>query len=220
MSGSHKLGSEFSCMVCKTRQPLPVGWRLVEESRWKHLIAYRRLLCQTRSQPMAALGPSRLVIRVSGGTGEGPTRLAAFDTALQAAGIAGYNIVRISSVIPPRAVVQTVTADLQVKGGPGDVAYCVYAAAYASTPGEQAWAGMAWAYTRDGSGVAGFVRRALGGLGVCRPPRSRGDDQQTMSLTRGHLYRATGQTVISAPRRPSGLARWSSLPTERRDGAP
>jgi arginine decarboxylase len=141
-------------------------------------------------------GTQQLVIRVSRGAGEGPTRLAAFDTALHAAGIARYNIVRISSVIPPRAVVHTVTADLQVKGAPGDVAYCVYAAAYASTPGEQAWAGMAWATHQDGSGAGIFVEHTAASESVLRRDLDATIDR--MSLTRGHLYRVAGQIVSTS----------------------
>ena len=89
--------------------------------------------------------PSRLLIRVSTGSGAGPTRLAAFDTALFDAGVAGYNIVRLSSVIPAYAEVREVAGSDQITGAVGNVAYCVYAAAYASTPGDQAWAGIAWA---------------------------------------------------------------------------
>jgi len=42
-------------------------------------------------------------IVVSRGTGEGPTPLAAFDKALLAAGVENYNLIRLSSVIPPGA---------------------------------------------------------------------------------------------------------------------
>lgn len=37
------------------------------------------------------------------GTGEGPTPLAAFDAALMDAGVANYNLLCLSSVIPPNA---------------------------------------------------------------------------------------------------------------------
>ena len=141
-------------------------------------------------------GPTRLVIRVSRGAGAGPTRLAAFDMALHAAGVAGYNIVRLSSVIPPHAVVREVTGEDQVKGGQGDVAYCVYAAAYASTPGEQAWAGMAWAMHQNGSGAGLFVEHTAASEAVVR--RDLDATIETMSLTRGNMYRTAGQTVSSA----------------------
>jgi arginine decarboxylase len=42
-------------------------------------------------------------IYISTGIGEGPTPLAAFDSALLAAGVANYNLLCLSSVIPPNA---------------------------------------------------------------------------------------------------------------------
>ena len=140
--------------------------------------------------------PLRLVIRVSRGSGVGPTRLAAFDAALYAAGVAGYNIVRLSSVIPPHAVVREVRGADQVKGAEGDIAYCVYAAAYASTPGQQAWAGLAWALHQDAAGAGLFVERSGGSESVVR--RELEATIQAMAFTRGHVYRAAGQAVSSA----------------------
>ena len=96
-----------------------------------------------------------LTIRVSRGTGTGSTRLAAFDAALRSAGVADFNLVRLSSVIPPFSSVVTTEAAEQIPGGHGDVLFCVYADAYSSTPGESAWAGVTWAQHHDA---------ALGGL--------------------------------------------------------
>jgi arginine decarboxylase len=150
--------------------------------------------------PASAANPShgflRLVIRVSRGAGAGPTRLAAFDTAMHAAGVAGYNIVQLSSVIPPHSVVREVTGPDQVKGAQGDVAYCVYAAAYASTPGEQAWAGLAWAMHQDSSGAGIFVEHTAASESVLRRDLAATIDM--MSLTRGRLYRVAGQIVSTA----------------------
>lgn len=101
--------------------------------------------------------PPGLVIRISHGSGTGPTRLAAFDAALVQAGLQGFNLVRLSSVIPAGATVREVTGVEQIGGDHGDIAYCVYAEAYADTPGEQAWAGLAWALRDDGSGAGLFV---------------------------------------------------------------
>lgn len=97
------------------------------------------------------------VIRVSVGTGTGRTPLSAFDGALFGAGIANYNLVRLSSVIPPGATVVTVAPEDQLAGGFGDRLYCVYASATARTPGTGAWAGVAWSRRTDGSGAGLFV---------------------------------------------------------------
>lgn len=140
--------------------------------------------------------PARMLIRVSPGAGSGPTRLAAFDTALLAAGVGGHNIIRLSSVIPPHAVVREVPGSDQIKGTEGSVAYCVYAAAYASTPGEQAWAGVAWAVHANQSGAGLFVEHTASSESVVR--RDLDATIEAMSLARGHQYRMAGQTVSSA----------------------
>jgi arginine decarboxylase len=141
-------------------------------------------------------GTNRLLIRISTGSGVAATRLAAFDSALFAAGVAGYNILRLSSVIPPYAVVREVPGPEQIQGAVGDVAYCVYAAAYASTPGEQAWAGLAWATDRDESGGGVFVEHNACSESVVR--RDLTATIEAMSRTRGNRYRMAGQTVSSA----------------------
>jgi arginine decarboxylase len=137
-----------------------------------------------------------LDIQVSRGAGAGPTRLASFDAALYAAGVGGYNIIRLSSVIPPHAVVRVVAGDDLVKGVQGDVAYCVYAAAYASTPGEQAWAGIAWADQVDGSGAGLFVEHAAASEFTLR--RDLDATLEAMSFHRGHGYQMAGQILSSA----------------------
>ncbi len=40
-------------------------------------------------------------IYISSGRGTGPTSLSAFDAALNEAGVANYNLIRLSSIIPP-----------------------------------------------------------------------------------------------------------------------
>jgi arginine decarboxylase len=138
----------------------------------------------------------RLLIRVSTGSGAAPTRVAAFDAALFAAGVADYNILRLSSVVPPYAVVRQVAGVEQIKGATGDVAYCVYAAAYASTPGEQAWAGLAWATDPDESGGGVFVEHTACSESVVRRDLTATID--AMCRIRGNRYRLAGQTVSSA----------------------
>lgn len=100
---------------------------------------------------------TRPTIRISRGVGEGRTRLAAFDAALRAAGIADHNLIRLSSVIPPDTDVVEVSAQDQLRGGFGDRLYCVYAADWATEVGTEVWAGIGWARSRDGSGAGLFV---------------------------------------------------------------
>lgn len=108
----------------------------------------------TPHAPSTGSGP---LIRLSRGRGQGPTPLAAFDAALMSAGVAGFNLLRLSSVIPSGARVEQVPPADQLRGDHGDLLYCVYACAHADRPGTQAWAGIAWALRSDGSGAGLFV---------------------------------------------------------------
>jgi arginine decarboxylase len=137
-----------------------------------------------------------LVIWVSRGTGTGPTQLAAFDQALQGAGLADYNLIRLSSVIPPNAVVRETSSLDIATAAHGDVAYCVYAEAHASVPGEEAWAGVAWADHHDNTGAGLFVEHIASSEATLR--RDLQSTLRAMSLTRGGSYRLAGQMLSSA----------------------
>lgn len=100
------------------------------------------------ARPLAA-PPRPLCIRVSTGTGDGPTELAAFDAALHDAGVANYNLLCLSSVIPPRADVvrerhRTPLDDY------GRRLYVVMSQMRQSTPGRRAHAGIGWVQQREG----------------------------------------------------------------------
>ena len=144
------------------------------------------------------------MIRVSRGTGSGPTRLAAFDRALQAAGLADYNLIRLSSVIPPNAVVREVSSFDDAAGAHGDVAYCVYADAYASTPGEEAWAGVAWADHHDNTGAGLFVEHTASSEAI-GPPRPGRDPAGHVAVSRRQLPARGAGAQLGGLRRPSGL---------------
>lgn len=94
-------------------------------------------------------------IEVSCGTGTGPTTLAAFDGALRDAGIANFNLIRLSSVVPPGTDVVPMTGPVSpIKGEWGDRLYCVYAEMRVDTPGAEAWAGIGWVQNEEtGKGV-------------------------------------------------------------------
>jgi arginine decarboxylase len=89
---------------------------------------------------------------VVAGTGTGSTSLAAFDAALRDVGVANFNLVRLSSVIPPRTHVDTTGRAPMPEGCWGDRLYCVYAAQHADRAGEEAWAGIGWVQRLDGGG--------------------------------------------------------------------
>lgn len=100
---------------------------------------------------------TRMSIRISGGSGVGQTPLSAFDAALRAAGVENFNLVRLSSVIPPHADVSHVLGPEQLRGEWGDRLYCVYAEQRATEPGAQAWAGIGWVFRTDSNAGGLFV---------------------------------------------------------------
>lgn len=115
--------------------------------------------------PGAGLVPVRLP--VLGTTAAAATELAAFHRALVGLGLGQYNLVRLSSVIPPATEVGVGRpnhgralparwrgarpADF-VDGRRGDRLYCVYAEGRSDVPGHPVWAGVGWAQRTDGQG--------------------------------------------------------------------
>jgi arginine decarboxylase len=96
-------------------------------------------------------------IEIACGTGTGPNTLAAFDGALRATGIANFNLLRLSSVIPPSTEVRAVPGTVSpIKGEWGDRLYVVMAESRVTEPGEQAWAGIGWVQEAE-SGKGLFV---------------------------------------------------------------
>jgi arginine decarboxylase len=128
--------------------------------------------------PGVGLVPHRLP--VLSGSATARTALAAFHRALVTVGLGHYNLVRLSSVIPPHTAVgvgrlghgptlevgagrtgQGLTLPARwrgprpedlVDGYHGDRVYCVYAEAGTDVPGEEVWAGVGWAQRVDGLG--------------------------------------------------------------------
>lgn len=134
-------------------------------------------------------------IRISAGAGAGRTQLSAFDAALRAAGVADFNLIRLSSVIPPGSELLEVSSDRQTDGRHGDRLYCVYAAAHAELPNHEAWAGIAWALRDDGSGAGLFVEHD-------GPSQDQVSRDLTASLEdliegRGGGYSPAGQSMTS-----------------------
>ncbi|WP_227996158.1 pyruvoyl-dependent arginine decarboxylase [Nocardia australiensis] len=97
-----------------------------------------------------------LTIEIGAATGVGPTAMSAFDAALRDLGVGDANLIRLSSVIPPRATVQH-TGRVRKTIPWGDRLYCVYAVRHATGIGERAAAGIGWALRDDGSGAGLFV---------------------------------------------------------------
>lgn len=103
---------------------------------------------------------SLLTIRISAGSGKGRTSMAAFDSALRSAGVADHNLIRLSSIIPPGSTIDVCDSEDQLRGNFGDALYCVYAVAFATERGDEAWSGIGWSRATDGSGRGLFVEHA------------------------------------------------------------
>ena len=87
--------------------------------------------------------------------GQGTTELSAFDAALVGAGVANFNLIRLSSVIPPNGeVVEVDRCPFSHGASWGDRLYAVYAEQRTSIPGQQVWAGVGWVQDgRTGRGL-------------------------------------------------------------------
>jgi arginine decarboxylase len=96
-------------------------------------------------------------IHVASGVGRGPTETAAYDAALAAAGIHDYNLVVVSSVVPPDAVVREV--DRVPDLGPAGNRLTVVQGRATATDG-RAVAGLGWVPGREGG--AGLFYEASG----------------------------------------------------------
>ena len=99
-----------------------------------------------------------MIIQITSGTGLGPTKLAAFDAALTASGTANYNLIRLSSIIPPNSQVEALTGPVSKSlGSWGDRLYVVMADMRVDTPNVEAWAGIGW--VQDAKTGAGGAQR-------------------------------------------------------------
>jgi len=91
-----------------------------------------------------------MIIKLAGGIGTGPTKLSAFDSALNHAGVANFNLIRLSSVIPPKTeLIISDTKLTQLPGQWGDRLYVVMAEQRQSTPNREAWAGIGWVQDKE-----------------------------------------------------------------------
>ncbi len=86
-------------------------------------------------------------------TGTGGTALAAFHNALVGVNLGHYNLIRLSSVIPPGTMIDATGTAPAPTGAWGDRLYCVYAEQRTTTPGEEAWAGIGWVQRLGGGGL-------------------------------------------------------------------
>lgn len=83
-------------------------------------------------------------IQISKGTGTGPTEIAAFDQALVKAGVANFNLIYLSSVLPPGSDVVVADKPTRPVGDWGDRLYMVIAQKRTILRNQEVWAGIGW----------------------------------------------------------------------------
>ncbi len=135
-----------------------------------------------------------LDITIRTATGTGRTLLAAFDHALLTAGVANFNLISLSSVIPPRSRIRVGVTD-PVIGGHGDRLYCVMSVGYADHPGELVSAGLGWAI--DPSTTGGLFVEHAGGSDQSVTEQIH-LSLEDMSYNRGGDYTDVQHAVIGA----------------------
>lgn len=100
-----------------------------------------------------------MVIKVVKGAGEASTPLSAFDAALKEAGVYNYNLITLSSVIPPGSKVEKADKFETPESEWGHRLYCVMAEERSNEAGKYIAAGIGWYQDKDGRGL--FVEHHL-----------------------------------------------------------
>ena len=96
---------------------------------------------------------AKLTITVTSGVGAGPTQLAAFDAALIASGVANYNLIPLSSVIPLGSQIRR-EKYASPENEYGFRLYTVISRHDEVEPGRMAWAAVGWVQElRTGRGL-------------------------------------------------------------------
>jgi arginine decarboxylase len=141
-------------------------------------------------------------IQIVSGTGTAPTKLAAFDVALNQAGIANYNLIRLSSIVPPNSIITVHNGPITAQPGNwGDRLYAVMADMRVDTPNVEAWAGIGWVQDKE-TGRGLFVEHDSANEDTVR--RDIKQSLETLMATRnvdfGEIHmKVVGKTCIHEP---------------------
>jgi arginine decarboxylase len=100
-------------------------------------------------------------ISIVSSVGEGKTLLSAFDQALNNAGVSNYNLLVLSSVIPPQSVVKKIKKYTTPAAEFGHKLYVVRAEMRSNEAKKWLAAGVGWYQLEDGRGL--FVEHELVG---------------------------------------------------------
>lgn len=100
-------------------------------------------------------------IKVVCGVGTGKTALSAFDNALQNAGVYNYNLIVLSSIIPPHSKVAKIRCFASPPEEFGHKLYVIRAEIRSDEVGKFIAAGLGWYQLEDGRGL--FVEHEIKG---------------------------------------------------------
>ncbi len=100
-------------------------------------------------------------IKVVCGVGRGKTTLSAFDSALKDAGVYNYNLIVLSSIIPPDCVISKIKRYVTPPEEYGYKLYVIKAEIRSEEAGKYIAAGLGWYQLEDGRGI--FVEHEIKG---------------------------------------------------------
>ncbi len=100
-------------------------------------------------------------IQVICGVGSGRTTLSAFDAALKDAGVYNYNLITLSSIIPPGSIVSKMKRYNSPHAEYGHKLYVIKAEIRSEEAGKFIAAGLGWYQIEDGRGM--FVEHEIKG---------------------------------------------------------
>ncbi len=101
-------------------------------------------------------------IKLVKGIGRGATTLSAFDCALQDAGVSNYNLIVLSSIIPPNAIVERAEKYITPPEEWGHKLYIIKAEERSDKKGDVLAAGLGWYQLEGGKGL--FVEHEAVGV--------------------------------------------------------
>lgn len=146
-------------------------------------------------------------IEVVWGTGEGRTDLGAYDAALADAGVGNYNLVSLSSVVPPDAAVSAVGT--HERAYPVGAPVAVVFAEARATAGARAAAGLGWTLAEEGGVIVeteapstaecrAFLDAALADARDCREWDWHGQETVVRSVAPDEDSGRHGAVVVAA----------------------
>lgn len=132
-------------------------------------------------------------IFVTKGVGKGPTELAAFDSALLSAGIANYNLIHLSSIIPDGAEVVVGRPKENTKEF-GHRLYVVISEARESRRGKLSCSGLGWIVSGEGKRGL-FVEHSGESEKIVKDKIQK--TLSSMSKNRGDKFREIKEEIVS-----------------------